>query len=209
MADNTFLGSFVTQYATLVLPLKEALESESKFRALFLDLGWSIPNPPVSEAQAIVGTIDSLIDNLDNLPSSPTELDMISLLADVSGVFLSVKNFADAVADTTTGIGNLQGIFKSEFPKDLFNYLICNYLQETSNTAFNSLVALNIINYIDIEENEPRPEYVKIKIDYTNLGTLITNPTQLIKSVVEWSTQSYDFENIAAILMDFLSRIKR
>lgn len=208
MADNTFLGSFVTQYAQLVLPLKEALESESKFRALFLDLGWSIPNPPVTQAQAVVNNINSLIDSLDNLPLSPSELDMVSLLADVSGVFFSVNNFADAVADTTTGIGNLQDIFKSEFPTDLFNYLICRYLQETSDIAFNSLLALDIINYSNINADPPRPSFTKIKIDYPKLGTLITNPTGLVQSVTSWNTENYDFENVGSIVMDFLRSIE-
>ncbi|SFO28569.1 hypothetical protein SAMN05421741_1334 [Paenimyroides ummariense] len=208
MADNTFLGSFVTQYARLILPLKEALESESKFRALFLDLGWSIPTPPVSEAQAVVNNINSLIDSLDNLPSAPSEIDMIALLADVSTVYLSIKNFANTVADTTSGIGNLQGIFKSEFPNDLFNYLICRYLQNTSDILFNTLLAVDIISYTYISEELPRPAYTKIRIDYSKLGTLITNPTAIVKEAVEWNTEEYDFENIGSLLMDFLSGIK-
>lgn len=50
MADNTFLGRFVTQYARLVLPLKEALQDEAACRELFFNLGWKITNPPVTQA---------------------------------------------------------------------------------------------------------------------------------------------------------------
>lgn len=208
MADNTFLGSFVTQYSRLVLPLKEALESESKFRELFLDLGWSIPTPPVSEAQTIVGNINSLINGLDNLPSSPSELDIIALLLDVSEIYVSIKSFASAVANTTGGIAPLQNEFIAEFPKDLFNYLICRYLQETSDIVFNSMLALDIINYSNINADTPRPAYSKIKIDYPKLGILITSPTDIIKSVIKWNSQDYDFRNVVGILMNYLSSIR-
>ena len=205
MADNTFLGSFATQYARLVFPLKEALESESKFRALFLDMGWSIPNPPVAEAQTIVSSINSLIDSINNLPSSPTELDIVDLLSDISSVYISVKNFGNTVANTTAGISPLQNVFITEFPQGLFNYLICRYLQESSDVLFNSLLAFEIIKYTPIEEEAPRPSYTQIKIDYPKFGTLISSPTQLIKSVLKWNTENYDFEDIGSLLMDLLS----
>ena len=208
MANNTFLGSFVTQYARLVLPLKEALESESQFRALFLDLGWSIPIPPVSQAQDVVTNINGLIDELDNLSSSPSELDMATLLLNVSEVYLSVKNFANTIANITIGIAPLQTEFIAQFPKDLFNYLICRYLQETSDILFNSLLATDIISYNDIEANAPRPGYTKIQIDYQKLATIITNPTDIVKSGIKWNTENYDFQNIGALLLDFLSSIQ-
>lgn len=182
MADNTFLGTFVTQYARLMLPLKEALQTESNFRALFLDLGWAIPSPPVTEAQTVVNAIESLIDNLDNLPTSPTELDIITVLADVSEVYSSVKNFTTAIANSTSGIAPFQNVFIAEFPGDLFNYMICKYLNETSKIVFNGLLSLNIVEYFPIEKNDPRPSYIKIRINYAKMGTLISNPDDLVKT---------------------------
>lgn len=207
MGDNTFLGSFVTHYTRLIIPLKEALENEGEFEALFLDLGWTIPSPPVSEAQTIVNNINFLIDSLDNLPASPSEVDMLTLLADVSALYLSVKNFANSVASITEGIAPLQNEFINEFPQDLFNYLICKYLQETSEITFNSLLALKIINYLDVDENEPRPEYIRTIIDYHKLAQLLTNPLNVIKSNIDWNSTNYFFEKLVQILMEFFSSL--
>lgn len=208
MADNTFLGTFVTQYARLMLPLKEALQTESNFRALFLDLGWAIPSPPVTEAQTVVNAIESLIDNLDNLPTSPSELDIITVLADVSEVYSSVKNFTNAIANSTSGIAPFQNVFIAEFPGDLFNYMICKYLNETSKIVFNGLLSLNIVEYFPIEKNDPRPSYIKIRINYAKMGTLISNPDDLVKTAFRWNSEDFDFINIAIIIREFLSSIK-
>lgn len=208
MADNTFLGSFVTQYAELILPLKKALQSESALKELFFDLGWSIPNPPIIQAQTVVNRITTLSNNLQNLPISPNEIDMIDLLIDISQVYTSVKNFANTIANTTTGIAPAQNTFKAEFPTDLFNYLICKYLQETSEIAFNSFLALSIIEYSSIEANNPRPSFTRIKIDYPKLGSLITNPLNLIQQTINWNNSEYYFGNIANILVTFLSSLK-
>lgn len=208
MADNTFLGSFVTQYAQLILPLKEAIQSESSFRALFLDLGWSIPNPPVTQAQTVVNRINILTSSLDDLSESPSEIDMIMLLADINQVFVSVKNFANAIASTTSGIAPAQQVFKNEFPSDLFNYLICKYLQAYYKKGFNVFKATDIIKYSFITANNPRPSYSKIKIDFPRFITLITQPQKLIESTIDWNTQKYNFDNVAFILFNFLSSLR-
>ncbi|MDR2222415.1 MAG: hypothetical protein LBE34_06715 [Flavobacteriaceae bacterium] len=208
MADNTFLGRFVTQYAQLVLPLKEALQDEASCRALFLDLGWSIPNPPINQAQAVVNKITVLSNNLKNLSSSPSEVDMISLLFDITQVYTSVQSFVNAIANTTTGIAPAQNIFKNEFPEDLFNYLICSYLNRRFEVGLNTFLALKIIEYSTVEAVNPRPSYTKIKIDYSKLGTLITNPMDVIKSVTSWGTTEYNFDTVATLIMDFLSSVQ-
>lgn len=208
MADNTFLGSFVTQYARLIIPLKEALEDESEFRSLLLDLGWSIPVPPISQAQIIIYSIDSLVSDLNNISESPSEMDMVNLLLNVSEVYSAVKSFANAIANTTDGIAPLQSEFISEFPTDLFSYLIYKYLQAYYKKGFNVLKATNIITFKLIPSNLSRPSYTQIKINYSRFGNLITDPLQLIKSFIQWNNEDYKFENVSELLFNFFGSLR-
>lgn len=208
MTNNTFLGTFVLNYTQLISPLKTSLSSTAEFRKLFLDLGWDIPNPPIAAAQQVVNSIEILIDDFDALSENPSEEDMANLLSDILDVYLSLKSFANQVANTTIGISPNQSVFISEFPEDLFNYLIDNYLNSNFGTIFNFLKLFGIIEHKYIDKSPPRPEYIKVIINYQTFTQLISNPLLLIKSSLKWNNSDFDIDDIFEQFSEYLSSLK-
>ena len=124
MADRDTLDAIAEELASALLPLEEALASPENFAAFILELGWSLETPPssVSGLSAPVRSLSAIVEG--------GEVDKNTVQAVLSGIRAFLGG-ADAVQNEPAGSfpgGFDVASFKAEFPAQLLQYLIVDYL---------------------------------------------------------------------------------
>lgn len=203
--NNTFLGNFVSQFLLALKPLDDSIRDLGKFQQLLLQLGWSVNNLPVAQLQPVADAIETFFDAFEDLVDEPTEADILNLLAAAGNVYVQIKNNASNIANSLSGLGPLVGQFISEFPQQLFQFLIEQYLSNHQQSLASFFKLLGIIEYQYIPGSSVRPAYTKVKFNLEDIADIVSDPLLLLKSKIGWNITNAVFEKLVNLLFNLLA----
>jgi hypothetical protein len=193
---NTF-QIVATNLSQALLPLKEAVSTLSAFQSYTRKLGWEPTNIPM-EYTDLVMDVDSLITELDNLSGSPSIADIENLLQKVKDIYENAQ--AISVAPTNVNASDFLG----EFADDIFRDLMITHLNNYFSGLLRFLESINVVEYLEHDEETGRTDYIETKINFNRLSDFISNPIALLKSYYQWGTTAFDYEGFIGILREFL-----
>lgn len=195
--ENKQLG-LIKAISEIIYPLKRA-SADSYYRdRLFSALGWDFKNIsgfPYSDLENALSDISDLFDDLEEIINNPPESlpELLEALQTTKELFTCIENVKDLVDAASASI--LEADFKIEFKKigkELFNFLICGYLQTKHPKLFQGLSLLGIIEaYINVPPvtggsvgNEwIRKGYTISEFHFNRIGDLFANPKQYFKDM--------------------------
>lgn len=173
----------------------QALNSPEDFQYLLNKNGWVVENITASQLEAIRSAI--------NISDSVEQI--ISLLTQVksgTGNFNNILNQLLPLIQTTYGIiDNIktisstsfsffpvnQSIFWIEFGQNLFDTFFASYLEKKNSFLFVTLYLADIIKEETFyPTGSKRIPYKKYIIDWAKLGTLVSNPQNLVHDTYGW-----------------------
>ena len=182
------------ELAATLQPLHAAFASPEALRDFLEDLGWDFESaPPALDAlRASVDQVFTLLGDPDGLGT----LDAARILNGVRAVFQAISRVS---SDAT-----LAADFKNEFPRQLVDYLVVDYLLNNQPRIGYLLMAFGIISVNDRPAAGARPPYLFRGFAWERLSQLLHNPLSLLKTAYHWGQSDFAgvdlIENIARLL---------
>ena len=182
------------ELAIALQPLEWALESPGSLRDFLEDLGWNFDAAP--------GAVDGLrapVDAVFALASGEDGIDAGDVAAVIGGVRAVAQAISGLASDST-----LAADFRDEFPRQLVDYLVVEYLLNNQPRVGYLLMALGIVSLERRANAGARPAYVFRGVAWDRLSELLQDPLQLLRSVYRWGRSDFDgqrlVESVAGLL---------
>ena len=192
MDDDDVLGELAAQLGLALQPLVDATSSASALNTLLRRLGWDLnPAPAVLTAlQAPASQVYALLEGADDVDSA-------ALISGVRAAFAAISDIS--------GGGGLPAGFANEFPRQLVDYLLCEYLLYCHPRWGYLLLTLGIIRAVPVSAAPPRLAYINNVVAYEDFGDLISDPLTFFRNGYQWGTSNFrglDFQLAVAGLID-------
>ncbi len=199
MADDDPIDRLTVELALAMQPLVDATSSSAAVTALLHRLGWIIqPAPALIEALAPAA-------RAVHTAAEGEDVDPAAMIAGVRAAFA-------AISDVSAATGLPPG-FAAEFPRQLVDHLVFEYLLGLQPRWGYLLLALGILRVEEVAEAPPRPAFVRQVVAWEQFGDLLSDPLVFFKSAYGWGTPDFralDFQlAIAELARAWGGRVKQ
>ena len=176
MADDA-LRELAAELGVALEPLLDATSSDEALNTFLRGLGWDlVPAPPVLTAlRAPASQVSALLEGDD---------------VDPAAVISGVRATFAAISDVSSG-GGLPAGFANEFPRQLADFLLFEYLMYRQPRWGYLLLALGIIRAIPVAAAPPRVAYLRRVVAYEDFGELIADPLTFFRNGYGWGTSDF------------------
>lgn len=192
MAYDDVLTEITAHLGLALQPLVDATSSDSALNTFLRKLGWDLaPAPAVLRAlQAPASQVYTLLEGDD-------DVDPAVLISGVRAAFA-------AISDISSG-GGLPPGFANEFPCQLADYLVYEYLINVQPRWGYLLLSLGIIRTVPVPAAPPRVAFVRKTVGYEDFGNLVSDPLTFLRNGYQWGQSGFrglDFQLAVAGLVD-------
>ena len=87
--------------------------------------------------------------------------------------------------------------FKSEFPRQIIDYLVVDYLLRRQPGWGNLLKLAGVLRLEDVAASASRPAFIRRRIAWEDLGQFLSDPTLVLRNAYHWGQA--DFRDVALI----------
>jgi hypothetical protein len=185
MAGKDTLTVIAEQLGLALSPIQSALSGPDEFSALMLELGWDTATPiaAVQNLGAIAANIlNAVEDGLDE-----------SQAASVIG---QLVNFFSAVSSLSSASGLPATIdpaeFASDFPGQLVDFLVADYLLNYHRVLGAGLLAAGVIRKTLKPAAGKRPAYIRMDIAWNDIGNVLNDPLGVFRNAYSWGGPAFD-----------------
>jgi hypothetical protein len=181
MAERDTIAVLAEELARALQPLTESFTSPDALRDFLEDLGWDFDAPPavLDSLRAPVEQTFAFIDGAESMSGAQ----VAQLLNSVRSVFQGISNLQSA--------GGLAADFKNEFPRQLTEYLIVEYLLNQQARWGHLLMALGIVRLEDVPAQGTRLAYQRRVFAFGDLTNLLQNPLAFFKNSYRWGQSDF------------------
>ena len=168
--------SLADELAAALQPLQAAFDTPGALRDFLEDLGWDFDVAPAA-VEALRTPVEQLF-ALVGAPDGVDALDVVQVIAAARAVFQAIG-----------GLGADPGLavdFRSEFPRQLADYLVVEYLLNKQPRIGYPLMALGIVSLEERPAAPPRPAYLFRGFAWEGLSELLHDPVSFLRSVYRW-----------------------
>lgn len=220
MSDRGTFETILGEVGQALLPLRNAVRSPEAFFAFTHQLGWqpdTVPKPlqDLGEAlEALFEILPKLLGqglNVDGAIRSDPDDEAGGGAAPASAD--DIIRAAQAVQQVIKGIRAIETApealfppeliadgFKTQFPRQVVDYLLITYLQSYHGSLAFALRALGVIKTAYVAPTGGRVPYVQYSLDVADLPRVLDDPSLVLKNAYGWGTADFDS---AAILSEF------
>ena len=184
MSDT--LTIFAEQLSLALQPLDAAFDSPGAVRDFLEDLGWDFDVAP-----AAIDSLRAPVEAVFDLASNPDGIDP----ADVAQIINGVRGALQAVSNLRSAAG-LAADFKNEFPRQLVDYLVVDYLLNNQPRVGYLLMALGIVTLEERPAAAPRSPYFFRGFAWEKLSDLLHDPLSYLKNVYQWGESNFAFDRL-------------
>ena len=185
MADRDTLAILAEELGFALEPLTTAFKSPASLRDFLEELGWDFA--------AVPAAIDALRVPVEQAVAL-VQGDEVSA-AQVPDLLNRVRAGFNAVSDLGSA-GGLANDFKDEFPRQLVDYLLVEWLLRHQPQWGYLLLALGIIRLEERAAAPPRPAYVRRVFAFEDFGAFFGDPLIFFKNSYQWGQSSFDGERM-------------
>ena len=194
MSDRDILDVLAEELSVALQPLTAALTSQPAMRDFLEDLGWDYTAAP--------GALEALrapAEQVFTLANGAGEVGA----ADVGRLLNGVRAAFNAVSDLESG-GGLAADFRNEFPRQLIDYLLVEYLLGRQARWGYILLVLGIIRLDDVPAAGGRAPYLRRVVDFEGLGQFFNDPLAFVRNSYHWGESDFDGERVLRNLAGLL-----
>ena len=190
MSARDTLSVLAEQIALAFQPIADAFQSTGALRDFLEDLGWDFnaPPPALNALQAPVQNLFALVDKPDGLNPA----DLPTLITNVRAAFQGISQLESAAG--------LAADFRDEFPRQLVDYIVVEYLLNNRPRVGYALMALGITTLEERAAAPPRPGYWLRRFEWEQLSQLLHDPLASLKSSYRWGQSNFDVDRLVQSL---------
>lgn len=203
MAGESTIELLVRELTLAVGATQRRLASGNAFRDWMGELGWNVPAPaaqPLNDLQQSLGRMLATLAQID--PDVPVE-DQASLFAELT---FQLPEFIVALRDLANAVpagGGVPAEFFLEAPKQIADDVIVAHLEVNRPALFGFLRVFGLIEVAPQPAQGGRPAYVSRDLRLDRIGTLVSNPTQLLDTLYAWGHDNFDADLFFTVLQLF------
>ncbi|HWZ73614.1 MAG TPA: DUF6603 domain-containing protein, partial [Casimicrobiaceae bacterium] len=185
------LRGVIDEMALVLAPLVDAAQAPETFTRLLADLGWtaaSVPQPLLDLAQAGSSLLDAI-------GSDPDEISTGHLLVAIAGMVDAI----DAIRtrpDNAFPSGIDVASFKQTIGRDLLDYCVVEYLLGRRFRIGRLLKLAGIVRLIEMPPIGLRQPYLRRQVEWSRIGTLLTDPASGFREAYAWSSATPQLPNV-------------
>lgn len=202
MSANNTLDIIGQEFSNAILPLKRAIQSPQVFQGFMRNLGWNvniIPAPILNLATSI-----SALESALGPVKSGT-----ATLQEYENLFTALKDVTEDIndlgsADFSAFPNLLADNFLTVFPIQLLDFLVCKYLLDFHPKFGYGLKFAGIVQTNPVLPAGNRLDYIKYEMDWTGLGSFISNPVNYLGQRYQWGTNDFKAVEFLQNLQEFL-----
>jgi hypothetical protein len=193
MADRDTLGTLVGEFASAFRRFSASFRSPTAFADFLEELGWRFDPVPQSviDLQTPVGRVVDFI-----AQGEVTADDVPELLRRVLAAFTAISDIANA--------GDVPDAFKSEFPRQLVDFILVDYLLAQQPRWGFLLMALRIIR-LEVSTAPGRPPFVRRTFAVEDLSPLVSDPLTFLEDSYRWGESDFKGQVLADSLAGIMN----
>jgi hypothetical protein len=195
MNNRSTLTLLAEEIALAFQPLVAALESPATLRDFLEELGWDFTAAPTA-----LNALKLPAENIYNLVNQSLDLNPDEIIALMTGI----NQLLDAIANLKTAT-DLANDFKTEFPRQLIDYLWVEYLLDNRPSWGNLLMALGIIRLEERPAVGTRLPYQRRIFATEAFKPLLSQPLPFLRQNYHWGESNFDGKRFLSSLADLLT----
>jgi hypothetical protein len=185
MEARDTLSTLAEQIGLAFQPLADAFTSPGALRDFLEEFGWDFAAPPpLNDVQAPVRDLYALVSKAEGV--SPADLAQIVLK--VRAAFQAITQLGSA--------GGLAADFRDEFPRQLIDYLLVDYLLNNQGRWAHLVMGLGLITLEERPAAAPRLEYLLRRFEWDRVSPLLSNPLPALRSAYRWGQSDFDGDRL-------------
>ncbi len=189
-SERDTLTILVEEAARLLMTLREAVSSPERFTTFMARMGWTIENIPQPIMDLSSG-LDLVFDGLENVVDGDLSSATIEdLRSGVTDVFTGIRELVNA-PDVSFPTHLITDNFKSEFPAQLVEHLLADYLTRHYPRAAFALRALGVMRIEYKAEIGNRPAFMRYALQFSDFLDVIDEPKSIFRNAFGWGTDEF------------------
>ena len=185
MAGKDTLAVIAEQLGLALSPLGDALSDPDLFSGFMLELGWDTDTPI-----AAVQNLGSMVANILNLVEDGLdESQAANVISQVVNLFSAVSHLSSASGLPATID---PGEFATDFPGQLVDYLVADYLLTNRPVLGSALLAAGVIRKTLRAAAGKRPAYMRLDIAWNDVGNVLKDSLGIFRNAYSWGGPAFD-----------------
>jgi hypothetical protein len=203
MPERDTIAVVAEEIAKALMPLRDAIQSTERFSSFMAGLGWDVEDipPPVRELGGGLNTIANELQNIISGSVSPSTIENLRTAINqvVNGIDAISRAPESAIPERLR-----RENFALEFPQQLIEYLLVEYLVRNQPQVGFVLGALGVIR---IEYHAPRGNrrpYMTRRLDFNAIPRVFEDPVIIFENAFGWRTDDFNAGLVFRYLEDLL-----
>lgn len=187
MESQDTLTVIAQEIGTVFMPVHDALQTPEDFVDFMKELGWdfSAPIPLFNELKPVLNVLKDMIENEEFDAST-----VVQLTGQIKNIVTAIKDLSSAPSGSfPTSIDPVA--FKDEFPLQLLEYLMVDYLLQNQAKIGAIFQTVGIIRLTDLAAVGKRLAYKKKEIAWNDLGNFFNDPTAIFTNAFNWGVDTF------------------
>lgn len=187
MESQDTLTVIAQEIGTVFMPVHDALQTPVDFVDFMTELGWdfSAPIPVFNDLKPILNILKDMIENEEFDAST-----VVQLTGQIKNIVTAIKNIASAPSGSFPSTIDPVA-FKNEFPLQLLEYLMVDYLLNNQAKIGSIFQTVGIIRITDVAAAGKRLAYQKKEIAWNDLGNFFNDPTAIFTNAYNWGADTF------------------
>ncbi len=178
-------GALAQHLGAALLPLDRAFRDPDEFRALMLQLGWSVSGLPGAYA-ALADTASAASDAAAGLGDEPGLDDVVAVIEAVGAAYDALL----AIHDAPAGVDRTA--YLAEIGPRVFERLLVDHLALDAPSVHAGLRGLGVIVDERHDATATRPAYTRSRFDWAALPGTLGDPASIPARSFGWGTAAFD-----------------
>ncbi len=202
MSESDAFETIAAELGRAIAPLNSHLSSPDGLAQLLRELGWpdeELPTTLLSLAAPMMALNNAIQPVLDGQGLTAQELG--SLTQAIEGMYSGVLSALQSGLPQTL----IDAGFASEFPFQLFSYLLIQYLIRYHRRILFCLQLIGVVRRKYVPPFDSRPSYFRQELAVPDVPQLLSDPGLILERAYGWRTREFDAERVLVDLRDCLS----
>lgn len=187
MESQDTLTVIAQEIGTVFLPVHDALQTPENFVDFMRTLGWdfSAPIPLFNELKPVLKVLSEMVENEEFDAST-----VVQLTGQIKNIVAAIKNLSSASPASFPSTIDPTA-FASEFPQQLLEFLMVEYLLNDQAKIGAVFQAVGIIRVSEVAASGKRLAYHKKEIAWNDLGNFFNDPKAVFANAYNWGSDTF------------------
>jgi Family of unknown function (DUF6603) len=200
VSDRDTIAVLATEIGSALEAAARAFRSPAAFAAFMERLGWDFAAvPPALEPLSLPAEQIAVTMGDGEVTTEETP----QLLAALLGFFAALRSVPSQPAGSFPP-GLDVAAFKSEFPRQLIDYLVADHLLRRQLGWGELLKLAGVLRLEDVAESATRPAFTRYTVAWEDLGRFLSDPALVLRNAYRWGQPDFRDATLVANAADLL-----